>query len=200
MDWRDADGEGLRSALLVAILYVVKDRPMAATEASRAADKVLLRDAGALLVIGPFGGIVWHDSELAEGALVWRPTATGGELVLRGARLRGETDEVVRGGRREVRILHVTQSPPAFVSSLEDGDVSGAVGHLVEAVKQVRRPPPHSLRLLLRRIRARVRRIYAAARGRPAPTYQPVIVARTSIEESEEAVSDSSQDQSTRHL
>ena len=196
MDWRNADGEGLRSALLVAILYVEKDRPMAATEASRAADKVLLRDAGALLVIGPFGEIVWHDSELAEGALVWRPTPTGGELVLRDARLRGAT----RDGHRDVRVLHVTHSPPAFIRALEAGDVSGAVDHLLEAVKQTQEYPSNPLRLLLRRIRARGRRIYAAARGRPVPTYQPVIVARASIKESEEAVSDSSQDQSTRHL
>ena len=169
---------------------------MVATEANRADDKVLLRDAGALLVIGPFGEIVWHDSELAEGVLVWRPTTTGGELVLRDARLRGVTGD----SHRDVRVLHVTHSPPAFIRALEDGDVSGAVGHLLEAVKQTQESPPPPLRLLLRRIRSRCRRMYAAARGRPAPIYQPVIVARTSIKEGEGAVSDSSEDHSARRL
>ena len=172
---------------------------MATTETDSARDIVLLRDAGALLAISPHGGIVWHDSELAKGTLVWQPTAEGGDLVLSGAMLRGETEEVTRDARRDVRILRVTHSPPAFVRLLEEGDVQGAVNHLLEVEKQTQWSPPHSLRLLLRRIRARVRRKFSAARGNPPLSYKPVIVvAEAPTKEGEEAVSTSSEEHSAR--
>lgn len=172
---------------------------MAAAEPNSARDIVLLSDAGALLAISPHSGIVWHDSELAEGTLVWRPTSEGGDLVLRGARLLGETDEVSRDARRDVRILHVTHSPAEFVRLLGEGDVQGAVNHLLEVEKQARWSPPHSLRLLLRRIRARVRRKFSAARGNPQLSHKLVIVAaKAPIRAGEETVSTSSEEHSVR--
>lgn len=170
---------------------------MATVETDSARDIVLLRDAGALLAISPHSGIVWHDSELAEGTLVWRPTNEGGDLVLRGARLLGETDEVTRDARRDVRILQVTHSPAEFVRLLGEGDVQGAVNHLLEVEKQARRSLPHPLRLFLRRIRARIRGKLSAARGNLPFSYKPVIVvAKAPIEAGEEAVSTSSEEHS----
>lgn len=182
-------------------MRVRKDGLMATTETNNARDIVLLKDAGALLAISPYNGIIWHDSELAKGALVWRPTAEGGDLVLRGAMLRGETEEVLRDARRDVRILHVTHSPPEFVRSLEEGDVRGAVNRLLAVEKRARWSPPHSLRLLPRRILARARRKFSAARGNPQRSYEPVIVvAKPPITEGEEAVPTSSEEHSACRL
>lgn len=171
---------------------------MDTTEANSARDVVLMRDAGALLAISPHSGIIWHDSEVAEGTLVWRLTDTGGELVLRGGRILGETGDVTKDARRDVVILHVTHSPPEFVRLLGDGDVRGAVKHLLEVEKQVQQS---QLQLFPRRIRSRVRRMISAARGRPPLSYKPVIVVtQASTKEDKGDVSTSSEEHSARRL